>query len=125
MKLSKVLLLAMVFAFAMGTMAHAGSQIQLNQAAQVQAAIQNTTNNSVSAAVKLTGYDDVGAIIGHLCQETYLGANRTSTLSFNWQAPSYATGVYWSSKVEVGGSCASQSTSYDTDSDSDSDGDSH
>lgn len=123
MKLSKVILLAMVFAFALVTMAQAGTQVQLNQAALVKADIQNTTNNSVRAAVKLIGYDDVGTIIGHLCQETYLGANGVSSLSFNWQAPAYATGVYWSSKVEVGGTCATQVTSYDTD--SDSDGDSH
>lgn len=127
MKLSKVLLFALVFALAMGTMAHAGSQVQLNQAALVKAAIQNTTNTNVSAAVKLTGYDDVGTIIGHLCQETYLGANSTQSLSFNWQAPSYATGIYWSPKVVVGGSCETQDVSYDrdSDSDSDSDGDSH
>lgn len=124
MKLSKIVLLAMIFAFVTVGMAQAGTQVQLNQNAEVKAAVKNTTGNTVRAAVKLTGYDDVGTAIGHLCQETYLAAGQTTDLAFTWQAPSYATGIYWSPKVEVGGSCANQdsTTSYDSDSDSDSDG---
>lgn len=126
MKLSKIVLLAMIFAFITVGMAQAGSQVQLNQNAQVKASVQNTTNSTVRAAVKLFGYDDVGTVIGHLCQEAYLAAGNTTTLDFAWQAPAYATGIYWSPKVEVGGSCVNQETSYDNDSDSDSDdSDSH
>lgn len=124
MKLLNVTLLALIFALTLGSVAQAGSQIQRNQIAQVKAAIENTTHSNVHAAVKLTGYDDSGTIVGHLCQETYLGAYSTNNLSFSWQAPSYATGIYWSSKVDVDGSCTAQHSGSSTDSDSDSDSDS-
>jgi trans-2-enoyl-CoA reductase len=121
MKRSKIVLLALLLTFVLVGMAQAGTQVQINQQAMVKAEIQNVTHNTVRAAVKLFGYDDAGTVIGHLCQETYLGADRTTTLEFNWQAPAYATGVYWSPKVEVGGSCVNQDITYDHDSDSDSD----
>lgn len=121
MKTSKNVLLAILLTFIFVSMAQAGTQVQINQQAMVKAEINNVTHNTVRAAVKLFGYDDAGTVIGHLCQETYLGADRTTTLEFNWQAPAYATGVYWSPKVEVGGNCVNQDTTYDHDSDSDSD----
>jgi len=121
MKTTKNILLAILLTLFFVGMAHAGTQVQINQQTLVKAQIENVTHNTVRAAVKLFGYDDAGTVIGHLCQETYLGAERITTLEFNWQAPAYATGVYWSPKVEVGGNCVNQDTTYDHDSDSDSD----
>lgn len=127
MKLTKIVILAMIFAFATSGMALAGSHIQANQTTEITASVQNTTNNSVRAAVKLVGYDDAGVAIGHLCQEVWLERNNTRNLTYAWKAPSYATGVYWSSKVDVGGDCVNRDeTDYTGDSDSDdSDGDVH
>lgn len=132
MRTTKLILLAMLIAFVTVTMAHAGTQVMKNQATTVKASVKNNSNNSVRAAVKLSGYDNAGTKIGQLCKETWLGEGRTADLEFAWNAPAYATGVYWSSKVEVGGVCPNvvlpevevPQYQYDSDSDSDSDADS-
>jgi len=130
MRTTKLILLAMIVAFVSVTMAHAGTQVMKNQAVTVKASVKNVSNDSVRAAVKLSGYDDAGVKIGQLCKETWLGEGRTADLEFAWNAPAYATGIYWSSKVEVGGECPNVELPdvdvpvYDFDSDSDSDADS-
>ena len=116
MKMTRILMLAMLVAFVTVSLASAGTQVLKNQSTTVSAKIENKTGRSVPAAVKLTGYDDTGNIIGHLCREAYLSAYRPTTLEFAWQAPGYATGVYWSSKVEKYGDCPS-TDSYEHDDD--------
>lgn len=132
MRTAKMILLAMVVALVTVTLAHAGTQVQKNQATTIKASVQNNSNDSVRAAVKLTGYDNAGTKIGQLCQVSWLGEGRTANLEFAWNAPAYATGIYWSSKVEVGGDCPNVELPdvevpvyrFDSDSDSDSDDDS-
>lgn len=123
MRTVKLLVLAMLFAFTTGTLAHAGTQILKNQSTTIKAAVKNNTTRSVLAAVKLTGYDDAGVAIGKLCKSVYLGAGRTTTVEYPWQAPNYGTGVYWASKVEVNTACPSTTTvvSYHDDDDHDDD----
>jgi len=108
--------MVMIFAFACATMAHAGLQVQQSQSVNFTASVENNTDNSVPAAVKLTGFDDRGTVIGHLCQQAWLSEGRTTDVDFSWQAPAYATGVYWTSKVEVNGDCPnSNNSTYDDD----------
>jgi hypothetical protein len=124
MRTVKLLVMAMLFAFTTGTLAHAGSQILKNQSTTIKAAVKNNTTKGVLAAVKLTGYDDTGVAIGKLCKSVYLGAGRTTTVEYPWQAPNYGTGVYWSSKVEVNSACPSATTAtshHDDDDDHDDD----
>jgi len=123
MKWSKIVLLAMVFSIMTVGTALAGTQVQTNQSTDFSASVKNTTRNSVRAAVKLFGYDDAGMVIGHLCQEAWLGAGRTTSVKFAWQAPAYATGVYWSPKVDVNGTCPNISSDDDHDDDDDDDDD--
>ncbi len=123
MKVAKIVILAMVVAFASTGLAMAGGTVQMNQAAAVSADVKNTTNNDVQAAVKLLAYDRVGNAVGHVCRVVTLPANDITTVSYLWRAPGYETGLYWTSKVQVGGACANHDAD-DTDSDSDSDGDS-
>lgn len=133
MRTVKLLVMAMLLAFTTGTLAHAGSQILKNQSTTIKAAVTNNTTKSVLAAVKLTGYDDTGVAIGKLCKSIYLGAGRTTTVEYPWQAPNYGTGVYWSSKVEVNSTCPSTTTvvnyhdddNDDDDHDEDDDDDDH
>mgnify|MGYP001179669157 CR=1 FL=1 len=115
MKISRIVILAMLLAFATVTLASAGNQVLKNQSTTLSASVKNNSGASVRAAVKLTGYDDRGGVIGKLCREMYLSAYRDTTVDFTWQAPAYATGVYWGSKVEVNGSCNSTSTDSTTD----------
>lgn len=134
MRTAKLILLAMLVALVTVSLAHAGTQVQKNQATTVKASVKNMTNKSVRAAVKLSGFDNAGTKVGQLCKETWLGEGRTANLEFAWNAPAYATGVYWSSKVEVGGECPNVELpdieipvyDYDSDSDdSDADSDHH
>jgi len=113
MKMSRIITMAVVIAFATVSLAAAGTQVYKNQSATVSAKIENNGSRSVPAAVKLTGYDDAGNVIGHLCQEAWLSSYRSTNLDFTWQAPSYATGVYWSSKVEKYGSCGTTTSDDD------------
>ena len=137
MRTTKLILLAMLFAFVSVTLANAGAQIQINQAATVKASVQNNSNDSVRAAVKMTGYDNVGAKIAQLCKEAWLGEGRNTAIEYTWNAPPYATGVYWQAKVEVNGDCPNveqptydyddyhnDSDDYDSDSDDSDDADS-
>jgi trans-2-enoyl-CoA reductase len=132
MRTAKLILLAMLFAIVSVTLAHAGTQVKVNQAATVKATIKNVTNDSVRAAVKMTGYDDAGVKVGQLCKEAWLGEGRTTAIEYAWNAPAYATGVYWQAKVEVNGDCPNAevpttevpSYRFESDSDSDSDADS-
>lgn len=107
MRKAKVILMAMLIAFVTVTLAHAGTQVQVNQAATVKASVKNLTTRSVPAAVKMTAYDDANMKIGQVCKQAYLGAGRTTDVYYTWNAPSYATGVYWQAKVEKYGVCPS------------------
>lgn len=134
MRITKLIIMAMLFAFVSVTLAHAGMQVQINQAATVKASVQNNTNDSVRAAVKMTGYDDAGVKVAQLCKEAWLGEGRTTAVEYSWNAPAYATGVYWQAKVEANGDCPNAEIpsydfhdyhDYDSDSDSDADSDHH
>lgn len=105
MRTAKLILMAVLVAFVTVTLAHAGTQVQINQSAAVKASIKNTTTRSVSAAVKMTGYDDAGTKVGQLCKQVWLGAGKTTAVDYTWRAPSYATGVYWTAKVEKNSTC--------------------
>lgn len=107
MKTAKTILMAIIIAGMSANLAQAGSTVKINSTTTIKAAVKNNTRSSASAAVKLTGYNNAGVIIGTLCKSAYLVAGRTTTLDFPWIAPNYATGIYWSSKVEVGRSCPS------------------
>jgi len=132
MRTTKLIIMAMLFAFVSVTLAHAGMQVQINQAATVKASVQNNSNDSVRAAVKMTGFDDAGVKVGQLCKEAWLGEGRTTAVEYSWNAPAYATGVYWQAKVEVNGDCPNAEIPtydyhdyYDGDSDDGADSDHH
>ncbi|MDA3902222.1 MAG: hypothetical protein PF441_02100 [Desulfuromusa sp.] len=127
MRTTKLILLAMIIAFVSVTMAHAGMQVQKNQATTVNVDVKNNTDRSVLAAVKMTAFDNAGVKIGQLCKQAWLGEDRTTAVEYVWTAPGYATGVYWQAKVDVRGECPYvEVPNYDfnnySDSDSDSDG---
>lgn len=127
MRTAKMILLAMLIAFVSVTLAHAGAQVQVNQAAAVKVSVKNNSNDSVRAAVKMTGYDDAGVKVGQLCKEAWLGEGRTTAVEYSWNAPAYATGIYWQAKIDVNGDCPNAEVptydyhDYHSDSDSDSD----
>ena len=127
MKTVNIFVMALLFAFTTATLGHAGTSIQKSQSTTVKAAVKNMTSKSVLAAVKLTGYDDAGTAIGKLCKSVYLGAGRTTNVDYYWKSPNYGTGVYWSSKVEVGKACPSTvvTTTYHDDDDDDDEHDEH
>lgn len=132
MRTAKLMILAMLIAFVSVTLAQAGAQVQVNQAATVKASVKNITNDSVRAAVKMTGYDDAGIKVGQLCKEAWLGEGRTTAIEYAWNAPAYATGIYWQAKVEVNGDCPNVDVPtydwrdrYDSDSDSDDGAEGH
>ena len=105
MKTAKTILMAILIAGISASLAQAGSTIRVNSSTYVKANVKNTTRNNTSAAVKMTGYDDAGVIVGKLCKKTTLYAGKTAAISFAWKAPSYPTGIYWSTKVEPNKSC--------------------
>lgn len=123
MKIAKIVLLAMVIALASTSLGMAAGAVQTLQSVYVSADVKNTADYDLQAAVKVTGYDNVGNAVGHVCREVTLPANDTITVTYRWRAPAYKTGLYWSSKVDIDGSCINHDGD-DTDSDSDSDGDS-
>lgn len=123
MKVAKIILLAMVIALASTSLGMAAGSVQRDQSTYVSADVKNSANYDLQAAVKLLGYDNVGNAVGHVCREVTLPANDTITVTYRWRAPSYKTGLYWSSKVDIDGACSNHDGD-DTDSDSDSDGDS-
>lgn len=125
MRTVKLLVLTLLFAFATGTLAHAGTQIMKSQSTTIKAAVKNNTSRSVYAAVKLTGYDDAGIAVGKLCKGVYLSAGRTTTVEYPWKAPNYATGIYWSSKVEANKTCPSTIVTTSDDDHDDHDDDDH
>lgn len=102
-----MIILAILFAFVTANFAEAGTQVQINQATTVKADIKNITTRSRIGSVVLTGYDDAGTVIGRLCKNVYLPAGRTTAIELPWQATSYPTGIYWSSKVAVNSFCPS------------------
>ncbi len=102
-----MIILAVLFACVTANMAEAGTQVQINKYTTVKAAVKNTTTRSRTASVVLSGYDDAGTKIGNLCKNVYLPAGRTTNVEIPWRTPSYATGMYWSSKVAVNVSCPS------------------
>ena len=113
MKLSKIVLLALIIAFAATGLAVAGSSVKMNQQAAVSALIENSHWDDIRAAVRMTGYDDAGNVVGHLCKEVRLESRRVTQVSYLWQAPNYETGLYWSAKVDVGGYCTNQESGGD------------
>lgn len=126
MRTVKLIVMAMLIACITGTLANAGTQIMTNRSTTINAAVKNNTSRSISAAVKLTGYDDGGTVIGRLCKSVYLGSGRTTNVDLAWQAPNYTTGIYWSSKIEVGKKCPSTVvTTTDDDNDNDDNDDDH
>ena len=91
----------------------AGSSVKMNQQAAVSTLIKNNHWYDVRAAVRMTGFDDAGNVVGHLCKEVTLKDKEVTRVSYLWQAPGYETGLYWSPKVDVGGQCASNESSGD------------
>ena len=110
MKVAKIVILAMVVALTSSGLAMAAGSVQMNQAVAVTADVQNTAGTDLQAAVRLLAYDNVGNEVGHVCREVTLAAGDITTVSYEWRAPSYETGLYWSSKVDVNGNCDSQDT---------------
>ena len=134
MRITKLIIMAMLFAFVSATLAHAGMQVQTNQTTIVKASVQNNTNDSTIAAVKLTGFDDAGVKVGQLCKEVWLKEGNSTAVEYSWNAPAYATGVYWQAKVEAKGDCPNAEIpsydfhdyhDYDSDSDDGDDSDHH
>ncbi|MBU0960542.1 MAG: hypothetical protein KKH60_03365 [Proteobacteria bacterium] len=123
MKIAKIILMSLVIALASTSLGMAAGSVQVNQSVYVSAEVKNTQDYDLQAAVKLLGYDNVGNAVGHVCREVTLPANDTITVTYRWRAPAYKTGLYWSSKVDIDGSCTNHDGD-DSDSDSDSDGDS-
>ncbi len=121
MKTVNIFVMALLFAFTTANLGHAGTSIQKSQSTTVKAAVKNMTSKSVLAAVKLIGYDNTGTAIGKLCKSVYLGAGSTTNVEYYWKSPNYGTGIYWSSKVEVGKACPSTvvTTTYHDDDDHD------
>lgn len=119
MKIAKIILLAMVVALVSASMGMAAGSVPMNQSVDVSANVKNTTSKDMRVAVKLLSYDDAGNAVGHVCSEVTLRANSTKTVTSRWQAPSYKTGLYWTSKLDINGSCTN--TSYDGDDSDDSD----
>ncbi len=122
MKRAAIILLATLIAFASTGLAMAAGSVQVDQTVTVSADVKNATDVDLQAAVKLVAYDIAGTAVGHVCREVSLAANKTTPVSYQWRAPSYETGLYWSSTVTIDGVCANHDGD-DTDSDSDSDGD--
>lgn len=127
MKTIKMLILAVLIAFVTVTLAQAGTVVAKGQFAPVKVSVKNP-GYSTMAAVKMTAYDDAGAKAGQLCKEVYLrGYGNTTSVEYSWQAPSYATGLFWQAKVETRGTCPNADvptydyTDYHSDSDSDDD----
>lgn len=110
MKIAKTIILAMVIALASSGLAMAAGSVQTNQAVAVTADVKNSAGNDLQAAVRLLAYDNVGNEVGHVCREVSLPAGDITTVSYEWRAPAYVTGLYWSSKVDVNGVCDSQDT---------------
>ena len=104
-------------------LALAAGTVQMNQAVNVSADVQNNSGNNLLAAVRLKAYDRVGNAVGHVCKEVTLAANGITTVDYAWLAPAYETGLYWSSKVDVGGACVNQDADETDASSSDSDSD--
>jgi hypothetical protein len=105
MRTTQLILLVMLIAFVSVTLAHAGTQVMKNQSTTVKASVQNNSDKSVLAAVKMTGYDNAGVKVAQLCKEAWLGEGRSTAVEYAWNAPAYATGLYWQAKVEVHGDC--------------------
>ena len=128
MKTIKMLILAMLIAFVTVTLAQAGTVVAKGQFAPVKISVKNP-GYSMMAAVKMTAYDDAGVKASQLCKEVYLrGYGNTTAVEYSWQAPGYATGLFWQAKVEKDGVCPNADVpTYDyhdySDSDSDSDDD--
>ncbi|OKY74829.1 MAG: hypothetical protein BM485_11365 [Desulfobulbaceae bacterium DB1] len=123
MKAAKILILAILLAFTTIGMALAAGSVKMNATTTVSASVENTSDSSVYAAVKMMAYDKVGTAVAHLCKDVYLRSNTTTPVSFTWQAPNYETGLYWTAKVDKTADCGTHDYD-DRDSDSDSDGDS-
>ncbi len=124
---TKKILLAMLIALVTVSLAHAGTPVLKGSISPVKANVKNT-GYSTMAAVKMTAYDDAGGKVGQLCKEVYLrGYGRITAVDYSWQAPNYATGLYWQAKVEKNGTCPNADVptydyeEHDSDSD-DSDG---
>ncbi|SHJ31113.1 hypothetical protein SAMN02745165_02073 [Malonomonas rubra DSM 5091] len=126
MKTIKMIVLAMLLAFVTVTLAQAGTQVAKGQIAPVKVTVKNA-GYSTMAAVKMTAYDNAGSKAGQLCKEVYLrGYGNTTAVEYSWQAPNYATGLFWQAKVEKNGECPNVEVptvdpvpSHDSDSDSD------
>ncbi len=125
MKITRTILLAMVIALASSGLAMAAGTVQMNQAVNVSADVQNTTGNYLHAAVRMMAYDQKGNAVGHVCREVTLRPNAVTTVDYTWRAPGYETGLYWSSKVDINGACVNQDADETDTSHDDSDSDDH
>ena len=105
MKIYRIIIVAVLTLFVASSVVQAAGQIKVNQSTTVSVDVQNNSRDKVRAAVKLSGYDSTGNSVGHLCREVRLKDRSVTTVEYSWNAPSYATGLYWSPKVEVGESC--------------------
>ena len=101
--------------------AQAVTEVKVNQFTDVNVTVQNNADRAVQAAVRLKGYDGVGTLVGQLCKEVVLAETAATRVSYAWQAPAYATGLYWSPQIEVGGTCPNQDRTWEDDDSSDDD----
>ncbi len=125
MKIAKTIIMAMVVALASTGLAMAAGTVQMGQTANVSADVKNSTGNYLQAAVRMQAFDNVGNAVGHVCKEVTLRPNDVTTVDYTWRAPDYETGLYWSPKVEIGGSCVNQDADESDYSSHDSDSDDH
>ncbi|MBI5557157.1 MAG: hypothetical protein HY885_05920 [Deltaproteobacteria bacterium] len=106
MKLAKIITLAILFAFISGGMALAAGTIKRGASTTVSAAVKNTTKTSIKAAVTLMAYDEAGTKVGNLCKNNVnLPKGASTVVKYTWKAPSYKTGLYWTSKVNTQNYC--------------------
>lgn len=125
MKFSKILVVAMFLAVIISGPAMAAGTARMNEAVDVSANVQNTTNEYLQAAVRMKAFDKVGNAVGHLCQEVTLRPNAVTTVSYIWRAPGYETGLYWSPKVDINSACVYQDADESDHNHGDSDSDDH
>ena len=121
MKIFKIMLVAVLTIFGATSIVQAAGQVRVNQSITVSVDVQNNDDDEVDVAVKLSGYDSTGNSVGHFCREVELDDESLTTVTFTWKAPSYTTGLYWTSKIEVDGDCPKDTADYSDVSDHDDD----
>lgn len=99
-RIALISLVLLALATTAGAVDYANPQsIAKGGSGKVSINLQNQDRDAKNGTLEVIGTDAAGSVIASFSQPVYIDGDSNKSVEFNFQAPQYATNLYWSAKV--------------------------